>query len=121
MDEQPCFWATRHIQNRNKRSNRLLTHMGRTMCLSDWAAEYGLEPNTLATRLGRGRWSMDEALRVSTADYKTFVTFEGKTQSLWDWAEERGMVYNNLITRLKRGWTFADAITRPIQSKKKGG
>lgn len=49
-----CRWATRAEQARNRRTNRLLTHNGRTMCLLDWAKAIGREPSTIRNRIQRG-------------------------------------------------------------------
>lgn len=46
--------ATRGQQNRNKRSNRWFTWHGRTLCVSDWAAELGVARDTVQSRLDRG-------------------------------------------------------------------
>jgi hypothetical protein len=49
-----CRWATSSEQHRNRRNNRLITHGGKTMCLTAWAEAYGINPHTLRRRLGRG-------------------------------------------------------------------
>jgi hypothetical protein len=59
-----CRWATDAEQARNMRTNRLITHNGRTMTLTDWAHHAGLRRTTLARRLDRG-WTVDMA--ISTA------------------------------------------------------
>lgn len=46
-----CRWATVKQQGRNRRTNRLLTHDGETLCLADWADRAGMEHATLARRL----------------------------------------------------------------------
>ena len=56
-----CRWATQCEQARNKRSNRLITFNGRTLCLAEWAEEYGMRQRTLWYRLNRG-WSVERAL-----------------------------------------------------------
>lgn len=56
-------WATQAQQNRNNSRTRLLTHDGKTMCLTDWAGAVGLNASTLWDRL-RARWPLDEALTV---------------------------------------------------------
>ena len=48
-----CRWATSEEQARNKRTSRLISHGGRTMNLVDWAAELGIETDTLFKRLER--------------------------------------------------------------------
>lgn len=42
----------------------------------------------------------------------------GKKQTLPEWAAEYGISEATLHTRLRMGWTFEDALTRPIQTKK---
>lgn len=54
-------WATISMQQRNKRTNRMLTVRGRTMCITDWAKESGIERTTITQRLRRG-WSVEEAV-----------------------------------------------------------
>lgn len=56
-----CRWATMAEQNLNRRSVLQLTHAGRTLCASQWAAELGMSANTLLMRLRNG-WSTDRAL-----------------------------------------------------------
>lgn len=49
-----CVWATPAAQARNRRSTRLLTHGGITLCLTDWARRLGIKRETLAYRLNSG-------------------------------------------------------------------
>lgn len=55
-------WATRSEQGRNKRTNRMVTHDGRTMCLKDWAAHSGIPYYTLRYRILVAKWSIERAL-----------------------------------------------------------
>lgn len=54
-----CRWATRKVQQNNRRANRLLTHNGETRTLSQWSEVTGIAYGTLMYRTLRG-WS-DEA------------------------------------------------------------
>ncbi len=56
-----CRWATLTEQNRNKRTNRLLTFHGETLPLSAWAERLGMPENTIRNRLRRG-WSDERTL-----------------------------------------------------------
>lgn len=56
-----CKWSTHKQQARNRRSNLVLTHNGKTMCATDWAEKVGMKPCTLYTRLHSG-WPVDRAL-----------------------------------------------------------
>jgi len=56
-----CEWAVRHVQDRNKRTNHLLTFQGETLCLRDWADRLGIKYTTLCGRLQTG-WTIEDAL-----------------------------------------------------------
>lgn len=56
-----CRWETPKQQARNRRSSTLLTHDGKTMCVTAWADETGLPHTTIAARLKKG-WDPIRAL-----------------------------------------------------------
>lgn len=56
-------WATSQQQNRNRRSNRMLTFHSETLCLVEWSERVGLDKDLVSARLARG-WSVDEALSI---------------------------------------------------------
>ncbi|HEY3499643.1 MAG TPA: hypothetical protein VGK73_33360 [Polyangiaceae bacterium] len=58
-----CRWATAKEQQRNKRTNHLLTFRGRTQCVSAWAEELGSTENVILHRLQSGH-SIEIALGV---------------------------------------------------------
>jgi hypothetical protein len=64
-----CRWATRSEQQRNMRSNHLLTAFGQTLCLSEWAERLGIRRGTLHTRLRRG-WASEAALAPPNWQWK---------------------------------------------------
>jgi hypothetical protein len=49
-----CYWASHLVQANNKRNNRLLSALGKTQTLAQWAREYGINVTTLYCRLDRG-------------------------------------------------------------------
>lgn len=57
-----CRWATRAEQSRNRRSNRFYTIDTERLCLSEWAARYGLTPTMLKRRLAGGM-EIEEAIK----------------------------------------------------------
>lgn len=57
-----CRWATVKEQARNRKSSRLVRHNGITKTVTEWAEGAGLSPETLAYRLFKLRWPMQEAL-----------------------------------------------------------
>lgn len=61
-----CRWISRKINNRNKRTTVLLSCLGRTQCLKDWAIELGIHPSSLKKRLIKG-WPLEVALTKKAA------------------------------------------------------
>ena len=58
-----CRWATATTQNRNRRTNRLLTAFGKTQPISAWVEETGIRHNTICYRLNNG-WPPEKALML---------------------------------------------------------
>lgn len=56
-----CRWVSQREQNRNQKSNRVITHNGKTMCLAEWAESIGMNTNTFEARLRRG-WGMERTI-----------------------------------------------------------
>lgn len=54
-------WASKTQQSRNSRHIHLLSHNGKTRCLTEWAEEVGINAKSLTTRLRAG-WSVEKAL-----------------------------------------------------------
>ena len=59
-------WALAKPQARNRASNRLITHDGRSQCLAEWAEEAGLPYRVLQYRISEG-WSVERALMTPVA------------------------------------------------------
>lgn len=62
-DPDNCRWATRKQQGENRRGLRIVEYEGRSMSLSQWSRETGIDRKTLRTRLCAG-WSAGAALTV---------------------------------------------------------
>lgn len=56
---QNCRWTNNLIQCNNKTDNVLITYMGRTQTVAEWARETGIYINTIHYRLKHG-WTVDE-------------------------------------------------------------
>ena len=57
-----CRWADAITQHNNTRSNHFLTFRGETLTISQWSARYGINKNTLWSRIGKYGWSVERAL-----------------------------------------------------------
>ncbi len=53
-EKSNCVWATRKVQNNNKRSNVFIEHEGKRQTLSQWSSETGIPYCTLRMRIVRG-------------------------------------------------------------------
>jgi hypothetical protein len=52
---------------RGQRSRvKMITYEGKTLCIKDWAVLTGIDRTTLSYRLGRGGWSIADALTTPT-------------------------------------------------------
>jgi hypothetical protein len=56
-----CRWASNKKQSNNKRCNVFVEYEGKTMTVTEWAKEYGLEVKTLLYRVKIG-WDIETAL-----------------------------------------------------------
>lgn len=49
-----CRWVSMKQQQRNRKNNHVVEYNGEKHCLSEWAEIYGINYNTLLTRIRRG-------------------------------------------------------------------
>lgn len=57
-----CRWATRKEQNCNTRRNRLYTHNGKNLTLTDWCRELKINYERTRSRLRLG-WNFEDAIK----------------------------------------------------------
>ena len=55
-----CTWATPKEQALNRKSTKMITFRGETMCIADWCRRMGIMPNALRERLKK--WPFDKAM-----------------------------------------------------------
>ena len=103
-------WATRKKQNRNKRTNRVITFEGKTLCLSDWTDEIGVAVSTLGMRLDRG-WSIRRVLTQNT-EQRRFLKYKDVRRTLVEWAKIVGVHPRTLTRRLKKR-SLSESLTTP--------
>ena len=56
-----CRWATRREQAQNRRSTKLITAGGETLCVSEWERRNGMSHHCINNRLKRG-WHAEDAV-----------------------------------------------------------
>lgn len=69
-----CKWATRKEQANNRRSNQLIEYKGRTQTMKQWAEEFGINYNTLWSRINKHDWNVTKAFTTPTRTKKTPVS-----------------------------------------------
>jgi hypothetical protein len=109
-----CRWSTPGEQSRNTRRNRLIEHNGTTKCLTDWAADLGMNYISLSHRLSK--MPVSEALTVPKqregVSVARMITYDGATRNIADWAIHIGISSKGLRYRLKK-MSVHEALTRP--------
>lgn len=60
-----CRWATKTEQSNNRRNVKTVTHDGRSLTITQWAAITGVDVKTLWARLYVHGWTVARALRVA--------------------------------------------------------
>jgi hypothetical protein len=81
-----------------------ITYKGYTFTLKQWAAELGLQYDTLKMRYLRGKTGSDLLYsELNFSKRNPDITHAGKTQSLKEWAKELDIPFSTLKVRLDRG------------------
>lgn len=62
-----CIWADRYVQNNHTSRNHLLTYMGKTQSMAQWARELNISYAALKTRINRLGWPVEVALSTPVA------------------------------------------------------
>lgn len=64
-EPENCRWVTEKQQHCNRQNSRFATINGIKKTITEWAADYGQDPNTVFTRINKGM-SIEEALSKRT-------------------------------------------------------
>ncbi|MBY0239683.1 MAG: hypothetical protein K2X55_10250 [Burkholderiaceae bacterium] len=58
-----CRWVTRKVNDRNRRSNRMVEYLGETHALAHWCERFGIRRDTAKKRLDAG-WTPEESFTI---------------------------------------------------------
>lgn len=111
-----CRWTNRITQMNNTRNNMLLSFMGETKTIHQWAEEYKIEFSCLRWRIDNG-WSVEKALK--TPSKRRYIEYKGEIKTIQEWAIEYGLKYSCLQYRIDNGWDIEKAITTTSRVRKK--
>jgi hypothetical protein len=107
-----CRWSTVLEQARNRSTNRVIEHEGRSMPLSAWAEELGIRYFTLRTRLDRKKMSFVDAISQPVKVTKTY-DYNGSKLTLREVEAMSGMPFNVLRYRIvDLGLSVEESISR---------
>jgi hypothetical protein len=109
-----CRWATRKEQNRNRRTNVLLTFDGETHCVSEWAELLNITKYQIWNRLKSG-WSLDRVFFAEPyeSDYNSHkYTCQGETMTLRQWSKKLGVDRGTLEARIWRGLSLEKVFSK---------
>ena len=127
-----CCWASNFDQARNKRSTRMLSHDGKTQCVTDWAKETGVSVGAIFARIDQCKWSVEKALttpplrptekpsKPKKERQSLMLEHGGRSQKVAAWAKELGIEEGVIRQRLALGWDVSKALTAPVKALKTG-
>lgn len=103
-----CKWSTKREQSYNRSMSVKLTLKGRTMHMTEWAEELGIDKKTLSWRY-RNEWS-DEEILSNKKDI--ILEYNGECKNLLEWSKQTGIKKSTLWDRYNKGWKVKDILTR---------
>lgn len=105
-----CRWSTRRQQNRNKRTNLMVTYRGETKDLMTWCEELGLKYDPVHHRITHG-WDVETAFtKPLTSEVESFASV----------CRRHGIKDTVVYDRINRlGWTLEKALNTPVHVQKK--
>lgn len=66
-----CRWVEIKIQNRNARSNHLITYKNETRCISEWVEITGISRSVITNRLKYG-WDIERIFSIPIRKHKVY-------------------------------------------------
>lgn len=66
---QNCRWADGKSQANNKNNSRLITALGQTLTLQQWAEKLGVTHGTIIFRIDKAGWPLEKALTTPSRGY----------------------------------------------------
>lgn len=113
-----CRWSTPLEQANNKRNSRKLLINGRSLTLSQWGREVGVDPETIAARLGRGLPEVD-AVYAPIRKACSGISGIGWDSSRGRWRAQSPMV-NGRSKSIGRFDTLLDAASAVLGNLSRG-
>lgn len=113
-----CRWATTKQQALNRSNNRLLTVLGETKTLTEWAQDSRCKVSleALYKRLNSYAYEPELALTKINPRAKQIMLW-GETKTIVDWVKDPriDVTSSQASNRIFRGWSIKDSLTKPIR------
>lgn len=116
-----CRWVTAQEQQRNKQNCRIYTYNGKTQTLSEWAIEYNIPFQTLASRIDKLGYTFENALKKPYGYQKTnvFLEFNGKLYTEAEFARFIGYTNSGVSRLVRLGYNAEQIYQNSVEYKKK--
>lgn len=100
----------------NNPISKMITFMGETKNISEWANTLNISVSTLLERMDK--WPLERALTEPKNKIRT-LTFNGETKRVSEWSKETGISVSVINSRLRKNWPIKDVLTKPPNNKDK--
>lgn len=115
-----CRFVTRKQNSVNRRTNRLITHAGRTMTISEWSEETGLKFATLYRRLQKV-WPVERALNTSAGKWTSrHLSCGNDDLTVSELSQRTGLTVAAIYNRLRRGWSHDRIVSETPHKESRG-
>lgn len=101
-DPDNVRWATKEQQDNNKRTNRWLTHNGKTLTVAQWAKELDVSHSVLICRLRSGH-TVERVLDPYVSPKNTKIMHNGEYKSEAEWSRILGIPRTTIRLRARQG------------------
>lgn len=95
-----CRFVTPSKNCRNRRSNRMITYNGETLCVNDWADKTGIPAVTLFGRLANN-WPVEKLFRP--VRNHTEIEINGEVKTLTEWSKVFEIPKETVLERYRKG------------------
>lgn len=69
--KENCRWVSNKVQSNNRRNNRVISHLGKTMTLAQWADFVGIKYSTLKQRFYCMKLSFEKCITEGRLRWQT--------------------------------------------------